>query len=96
MVIVKEATGEQKAVEKVKTNSLGPYQKTYTPDPYITAYLNVSDLSLPFVIGDEKRYYFNGMEYLNKHLKQNTSYIAFMRFFENEVNFQNEIDTYIH
>ena len=86
-VIVKSATypGKRKKVEKIQTNDLKPYQNN-TQDPYITAYFKADVLPLTFVIGDSKKYEFERKTYFNQPLKQNSSYIVFLRFFENKVN----------
>ena len=83
MVIV--ATEKRKTVEDIETNELKAY-KANTKDPYITAYLKTDVLSSPFVIGDGKEYNSEKEKYVNQPLKQNSSYIVFLRFFENEVN----------
>ena len=85
MVTVQIATKTPTPVEDIKTRDLKPYQAN-TQDPYITAYLKADVLPLTFVIGDGKEYSSTNEKYVNKPLKQNSSYIVFLRFFEIEVN----------
>ena len=85
MVIVRIATKSPTSVEKIKTNDLKPY-KTNTQDPYIVAYFKTNILPLTFEIGNGSEHYHNSQKYINQPLKQNTSYIVFLRFFENKVN----------
>jgi hypothetical protein len=85
MVVVQIATKNPTPVEDIKTSHLKPYQ-TDTQAPYITAYLKVDVLPLSFVIGDGKQYNFENKNYLNQPLKQNSTYIVFLRFFESQVN----------
>ena len=85
MVIV-SAPRYQRNVEDIKTGTLNPYQAN-TRGPYITAYFKIdSDTPSEFVIGDGKTYRFKDKYYVNKPLEQNSSYIVFLRYFENEVN----------
>ncbi len=83
MVIV--ATEKRRTVESIQTEELKAY-KANTKDPYITAYLKTDVLSSTFVIGDGKEYNSETEKYFNRPLRQNSSYIVFLRFFENEVN----------
>ena len=54
--------------------------------PYITAYLKVnSSTPSTFVIGDGRTYKFEGKYYINQPLEPNSKYIAFLRYFDNEV-----------
>jgi hypothetical protein len=85
MVIVQIDSNNSKPTESLRGHNLKPYQAN-TQDPYITAYLKTDALPLTFVIGDGKEYNSEKQKYLNQPLKQNTSYIAFLRFFENQVN----------
>ena len=86
MVIVQIATKTPISVEDIKKSELKPYQDN-TQDPYVTAYLKADVLPLTFVIGDGKEYNNSTNEkYVNQPLKQNSSYIVFLRFFENQVN----------
>jgi hypothetical protein len=85
MVIVQIASDNPKPVESLRGNNLKPYQAN-TQDPYITAYLKTDALPLTFVIGDGKEYNSEKQIYFNQPLKQNTSYILFLRFFETQVN----------
>lgn len=86
MVIVQNARKYRKEVEDIKTSYLKSYQAN-TPDPYITAYFKVdSKEALMFVVGDGKQYEFKSKTYYNKPLEPNSSYIVFLRYFENEVN----------
>jgi hypothetical protein len=84
MVIVQIASDNPKPVESLKASDLKPYEAN-TQDPYITAYLKTDALPLTFVIGDGKEYNSEKQKYFNQPLKQNTSYIAFLRFFETQV-----------
>ncbi|CAB4005657.1 Down syndrome cell adhesion molecule homolog isoform X2 [Paramuricea clavata] len=83
MVVVQIATKNPTPVEDIKTSDLNPYQ-TDTQAPYITAYLKADILPLSFVIGDGKQYNFENKNYLNQPLKQNSTYIVFLRFFESQ------------
>ena len=83
MVVV--ATENRTIVDDIKTNELEAY-KANTQDPYITAYLKADVLPLKFVIGDGKQYNSEKEKYVNQPLKQNSSYIVFLRYFENLVN----------
>ena len=84
MVIVQMGIRYSRTTEYIKTNELKSYQAN-TRDPYVTAYLKTDELPLDFVIGDGKEYNFGKRKYANKPLKQNSSYITFLRFFESEV-----------
>ncbi|XP_028417344.1 receptor-type tyrosine-protein phosphatase F-like [Dendronephthya gigantea] len=86
MIVVKSEKGEQTAVEDIETNHLKSFSAD-TANLYIAAYLNVSDLSSSFVIGDKKNYSFNEKKYFNQALKPNTSYSVFLRFFKNQRTF---------
>ena len=87
MVIVKVATENRKRVDVIHTNDLQPYKTDTHWNPYITAYFKTDLLPFIFVIGDGKEHTFQEIRYVNQPLKQNTSYIVFLRFFENdEVN----------
>ena len=92
MVIV--ATENGRMVENIRTNELKPYQNN-TKDPYITAYLTAGVLSLIFVLGDGKEYNSAKEKYFNQPLKQNSSYIVFLRYFENQVNSAKE-NSYVY
>ena len=87
MVIVRVASrNNSRPVDDIKTDELQPYHPNET-DPYITAYFKVhSGTPSTFVIGDGKTYEFDDRNYTNNPLKQNSSYIVFLRFFGNEVN----------
>ena len=84
MIIVQAAENVSKPVEAIKTSKLEPY-KSNTKDPYITAYLKTNVFSLPFVIGDGKKYNFQNTTYVNLPLQPNTSYTVFLRFIESQV-----------
>ncbi|CAB4004032.1 Hypothetical predicted protein [Paramuricea clavata] len=83
MVIVQNAKSSSVLSENLRTSDLKPYQ-TNTKDPYVTAYLKADVLPLVFVIGDGKDYNSEKEKYSNKPLKQNSSYIVFLRYFESE------------
>ena len=87
MVIVRVASrNNSRPVGDIKTDELQPYYPNET-DPYITAYFNVdSGTPSTFTIGDGKTYEFDNINYTNNPLKQNSSYIVFLRFFGKEVN----------
>ena len=87
MVIVQNDKKSAKPVQDIETSNLKPYQ-TNTKDPYVTAYFKTNVLPVTFTIGDGKGYFINsGKEkYINQPLKQNSSYIVFLRFFETKVN----------
>jgi hypothetical protein len=84
MVIVQVATKNREKVNNIRTSELDSYQGN-TQEPYVTAYLKAGVLPLTFVIGDGKEYSFEKETYFNQPLKQNSSYIVFLRFFENRV-----------
>ena len=84
MIIVKDAP-KNRRVEEIGRSDLKPYHAD-TKDPYVTAYLKADVLPLTFVIGDGKEYNSEKEKYSNQPLKQNSSYIAFLRFFESQVN----------
>ena len=84
MVIVQIAPKTPTPVENIQTNDLKPYQ-TDTQDPYIAAYFKADVLPLTFIIGDGKEYNFGNKRYYNHPLKQDSSYIVFLRFFETNV-----------
>ena len=85
MVIVQNAKSSSIPSENLRTSDLKPY-KTNIKDPYITAYLKADVLPLTFVIGDGKEYSSEKEKYFNQPLKQNSNYIVFLRYFENQVN----------
>ena len=84
MVIVQNAKSSSTPSETLRTSDLEPY-KANKNDPYVTAYLKTDVLPLTFVIGDGKEYNSEKEKYVNQPLKQNSSYIVFLRFFENQV-----------
>jgi hypothetical protein len=86
MVIVQIAPEFPTPVEDIETNDLKPDQNN-SQDPYITAYFKADVLPLLFVIGDGKQFNFGNESYYNQPLKQNSSYIVFLRFFETNVSF---------
>ena len=86
MVIVQISPEFPTPVEDIETNDLKPYQNN-SQDPYITAYFKAGVLPLLFVIGDGKEFNFGNESYYNQPLKQNSSYIVFLRFFETNVSF---------
>jgi hypothetical protein len=88
MVIVQSASKNPTLSKYIRTSDLKPYQ-TNTQDSYVTAHLKVDDLPLTFVIGDGKEYHSEKVTYLNQPLKQNSSYIVFLRFFESQVKLVN-------
>ncbi|CAB4004031.1 High Incidence of Males (increased X chromosome loss) [Paramuricea clavata] len=83
MVIVQNAKSNSVLSENLRTSDLKPYQ-TNTKDPYVTAYLKADVLPLVFVIGEGKDYNSEKEKYFNQPLKQNSSYIVFLRYFESE------------
>ena len=87
MVIVQITPNNPRAVEKIKTSDLKPYEKN-TRGPYVTGYLkaSVADPYSKFVIGQGNRYYSTKEKYFNQPLERNTSYIVFLRYFESQVN----------
>lgn len=85
MVIVQSAFEDREKVEDIRTSDLKPYQAN-TQSRYVTAYFKVdSGTSSTFEIGDGKKYEYNGKYYVNKPLVQNSTYVVFFRYFENEV-----------
>ena len=86
LVIVQMASKFPTPVEDIETNDLKPNQDDFQ-DPYITAYFKADVLPLLFVIGDGKEFNFGNESYYNQPLKQNSSYIVFLRFFETNVSF---------
>ena len=89
MVIVQVSTKYRRKVEDIKTRDLKPYEAN-TQDPYVSAYLKADVLPLTFVIGDGKEYNSENKNYVNQPLKQNSSYMVFLRFFESQVNLVNK------
>lgn len=86
IVVVKKATLGREPVENINTSDLRPYKKvSNSDDPYITTNMTAGALPLTLVIGDGKKYNYQGGTYTNKALEPNTSYIVFLRFFEAEV-----------
>jgi hypothetical protein len=83
MIIVQVAP-KINEVEDIGESDLKPYQAN-TQDPYVTAYLKADVLPLTFVIGDGMQYNSEKQRYSNQPLKQNSSYIVFLRFFESPV-----------
>ena len=90
MVIVQNAKSSSTSSENLRTSDLEPY-KANKNDPYVTAYLKTDVLPLTFVIGDGKEYNSEKEKYVNQPLKQNSSYILFLRFFENQVNISKKL-----
>ena len=86
MVIVQIAPKFPTPVDYIETKDLKPYQNNLQ-DPYITAYFKADVLPLLFVIGDGKEFNFSRKRYFNQPLKQNSTYIVFLRFFETNVSF---------
>ena len=91
MLIVQIAPEFPTPVEDIETDDLKPYQNNLQ-DPYITAYFKADVLPLLFVIGDGKQFNFGNESYYNQPLKQNSSYIVFLRFFETNVKFFKNIN----
>ena len=89
MVIVQRAPRDREVklkVEEIGTADLKPYQSNNRRGPYITAYFKVnSSTPTTFVIGDGRRYKFGEKYYINQPLEQNSKYIAFLRYFDDEV-----------
>ena len=85
MVIVQRAP-RNRGVEEIRTGDLKPYQANKRRGPYITAYFKVnSSTPSTFVIGDGRAYRFGEKYYINQPLEPNSKYIAFLRYFEDEV-----------
>jgi hypothetical protein len=84
-IVVQSAINNPTSSENLRTSHLKPYQ-TNTKGPYVTAYLKADVLPSMFVIGDSKEYNSGKEKYFNQPLKQNSSYIVFVRFFENQVS----------
>ena len=85
MVVVQITPKTPTPVEDIDTKDLKPYQ-TDSQNPYITAYFKTDILPLTLVIGDNREFIFENRKYHNYPLKQNSSYIVFLRFFETKVN----------
>ena len=90
MIIVQKATSALTTSKNIETSKLRPYQAN-TQDPYVTAYLKTEDLPLTFMIGDGKEYNSETGKYFNQPLTTNSSYIVFLRYFENQVNQQRTV-----
>ena len=91
MVVIKIGKSSEKPTENIETSELKPYIKN-KQDPYITAYFQLyKKKSLAFVIGGGSMYRFESKNtsYVNHPLEQNSSYIVFLRFFENAVRLLN-------
>ena len=84
MVIVQSGTSNPTLSDNILMSELKPFG-TNKENPYITAYLKTDSFPLTFVIGDGKNYNSDKQPYFNQPLKQNSSYISFVRFFENQV-----------
>ena len=85
MVIVQSASESRGNVENIRTKDLKPYQAN-REGRYIAAYFPINSGSpFTFVIGDGKEHQFKKEKYLNKPLEQNSTYVMFLRYFE-EVN----------
>ena len=88
MIVVQMATSNPRAPEDIATNELKPHGEIMDGnDPYIAAYFEAGKLPSTFVIGDGKEYNSAKQNYSNPPLKQNSSYIVFLRFFESQVSF---------
>jgi hypothetical protein len=87
MIIVENSKKSSARSEDLRTNDLEPYQEN-TEGPYVTASLKADVLPLTFVIGDGKEYNSKDQKYFNQPLKENSNYVVFLRFFENQVNIQ--------
>ena len=84
LIIVQSAPNNPTSSGNLRTSDLKPYQKNIK-DPYVTAYLKANVLPRTFVIGDGKKYNSEKETYLNQPLRQDSNYIVFVRFLENEV-----------
>jgi hypothetical protein len=84
MVIVQIANNSSIPGKNFNTSDLKPYHENIK-GPYVTAYLKAAVLPLTFVIGDGKEYNSEEEKYFNQPLQENTNYIVFLRFFENQV-----------
>ena len=84
-IIVQSAGKNPTSSGNLRTSDVKPYQ-TNVEDPYITGYIKADTLPLLFVVGDGKNYNSDKETYLNQPLKQNSSYIVFVRYFENQVS----------
>jgi hypothetical protein len=87
MIIVENSKKSSARSEELRTNDLEPYQEN-TEGPYVTASLKADVLPLTFVIGDGKEYNSKDQKYFNQPLTENSDYVVFLRFFENQVNIQ--------
>ncbi|XP_028402424.1 uncharacterized protein LOC114525361 [Dendronephthya gigantea] len=85
MVIVQSATSSPTPSENINTSKLEA--QADTEDSYITAHLKAEDLPLTFVIGDGKEYKYGNKTFINHVLQQNSSYIMFLKFIENQNSF---------
>ena len=85
LIVVQSTTNNPTSSENLRTSVLKPYQADIK-GPYVTAYCKAGLLPLAFVIGDGKEYNSEEKTYFNQPLEQNSSYIAFLRFFEDKVN----------
>ena len=85
MVIVQIATKNLKPTENIDKNDLRPHEANTQDVTYVTAYLKADVLPSTFVIGDGKEYNSGKEKYVNQPLKQNSSYVVFLRFFESKV-----------
>ncbi|CAB4019763.1 receptor-type tyrosine- phosphatase F-like [Paramuricea clavata] len=83
VMIIVQVAPKINEVEDIGESDLKPYQAN-TQDPYVTAYLKADVLPLTFVIGDGMQYNSEKQRYSNQPLKQNSSYIVFLRFFESQ------------
>ena len=85
MVIVESSIKSPIQSKNLRPSDLKPYQENIK-GPYITSSIKADALPLMFVIGDGKEYNSKDQQYFNQPLQQNSNYIVFLIFFENQVN----------
>ena len=83
-MIVQNANNSTTPGENLRTKDLKLFQENLK-SPYVTAYFKADVLPLTFVIGDGREYNSEEEKFINHPLQQNSNYIVFLRFFENQV-----------
>ena len=86
MVIVESSIKSPIQSENLRPSDLKPYQENIK-GPYVTSFIKADVLPLMFVIGDGKEYNSKDQQYSNQPLQQNSNYIVFVIFFENQSSY---------
>ena len=83
MIIVESSIKSPIPSKNLRPSDLKPYQENIE-GPYVTSFIKADVLPLTFVIGDGKEYNSKDQQYFNQPLQQNSNYIVFLIFFENQ------------